>query len=253
MRRSMKCYLDQTYPNRELVIVNEGPPEYQKQLEEYVATFGRDDIHCVWLKGYYTLGALRNIAIGLCHGDLFCQWDDDDFCLPQRLSVQYSYLSKRPRAKVCYLADQLHYYFHTKELWWDNWQKYQSANLKRCSLVPGTILSYRDVGVRYPSSGQFCSAGEDSVFADALITKDYNSVVLLEGMGYMHVYSYHGTNQVYGIGHHMAISENRSEYKAHVEAHESQIRDTLNYLQFEGEVKVMSREGLVFTHRCGDD
>lgn len=161
--RSLQCYLDQSYPNRELLIVNEGPSEYQNQIQSHIDSLGRTDIRCVWLDGYYTLGALRNISMALCTGDIFCQWDDDDFCAPQRLSTQYSWLNKR-NAKVCYLSDQLHYYFPTKELFWDNWAKYQSANYKQCSLVPGTIMAYRDVGVRYPSAGKFCSAGEDSVF-----------------------------------------------------------------------------------------
>ena len=31
--KSFKCYEDQTYPNKELVIVNEGPKEYQKKYQ----------------------------------------------------------------------------------------------------------------------------------------------------------------------------------------------------------------------------
>src|SRR4051812_40955970 len=93
-RRSVKCYLDQTYPNRELVIVNEGPREYQDQIADHLS--GRADVRFVFLNGEYTLGALRNISVALSRGDLFVQWDDDDFNAPARLAVQYAYLKKHP-------------------------------------------------------------------------------------------------------------------------------------------------------------
>jgi glycosyltransferase involved in cell wall biosynthesis len=252
VRRSLQCYLDQTYPNRELLIVNEGPSDYQKQIQEHVDGLKRTDIRCVWLKGYYTLGALRNISVALATGDLVCQWDDDDYCMPQRLATQYSFLLNRPQARVCYLSDQLHYYYHTNELYWDNWAKYQSANMKRNSLVPGTVMAYRTIPVRYPSAGKFCSAGEDSVYSDACIRLDYNSVVLMPNFGYMHVYCYHGTNQVYGIDHHSNISRCRSEPIEHMLANRGRLTDTIRYLKFPGETKVMGRDGLAFTCR-GDD
>jgi glycosyltransferase involved in cell wall biosynthesis len=84
--RAARCYADQTYPNRELVVVNEGTKEYQRQIAEHLA--GRDDVRLIFLDGKYTLGGLRNIAIRLCQGPLFCQWDDDDFNSPERLALQ---------------------------------------------------------------------------------------------------------------------------------------------------------------------
>lgn len=249
VQRSVRCYLDQTYPNKELVVVNEGPLEYQTQIDEWFQTLGRSDIRTVWLSGKYTLGALRNISMAMALGKYMCQWDDDDFCMPYRLATQYAHLAATPGAKVCYLSDQLHYYFSTGEVYWDNWKRYHSGNCLHHSLIPGSIMAERSVGVRYPSTGEFASAGEDSVLSDQLITQNRDQISLLSGMGYMHVYSYHGNNQVYDIEHHGRISKYRAQARWEMVKSRNQICDTIDYLRLPGEVRVMCRDGLVFTHR----
>ena len=243
--RSFDCYVSQTYPNTELVIVNEGSKEYQRKIADKAQ--GRTDVKLIFLDGEYTLGALRNISISLCEGDLFVQWDDDDFNMPERLSVQYAYLSKHKKARVCYLTDQLHYYFNLNQLYWENWQKFLSAQIKEFSLIPGTIMAYKEgFDFAYPSAGKFAAAGEDSILAHDLCKQD-DRVVLLEGIGYLHVYSFHGNN-VWGLDHHQNISTGRSESASHMRKHRDQISRTLNHLNFAPEIKVMGRDGLGFIH-----
>lgn len=249
VQRSVKCYLNQTYSNKELIVVNEGPVEYQSKMDEWFELIGRLDIRPIWLSGKYTLGALRNISMAMANGEYFCQWDDDDFCMPYRLAAQYSKLSNTPNAKICYLSDQLHFYFPTGELYWDNWKKYHSGNVLSHSLIPGTILSERDIGIRYPSFGEKASAGEDSVFSDRLIEKMKDHICLLSGMGYMHMYSFHGTNQVYNAEHHSNISKFRCQNRSDVIRCRNQICEIINHLELPGEVKIMCRDGLVFTHK----
>lgn len=244
-RRSVQCYIDQTYPNRELVVVNEGPREYQQQIANHLK--GRDDVRLIFLDGKYSLGALRNISIGLCFGDLFVQWDDDDYNAPERLAVQYAYLKRHPAAKVCYLTDQLHYYFTTKRLYWNDWSAFHSGGRKEYSLIPGTIMAYRSgFNVRYPTTGHHCSAGEDSILALGLL-EDEDSVLLLNGVGYLHMYTFHGKN-VWDVEHHMKISKERSLTAQHILAHRDRVAATLDYLNLDGPVLVTGREGLAFTH-----
>ena len=248
-KRSVGCYRDQTYPNRELVIVNEGPKEYQNQIEEFVQ--GMDDVKLIFLDGYYTLGALRNISMMACNGDIWVQWDDDDFNLPERLSAQYSFFSRDPKSKVCYLADQLHYYWPTQELYWENWFKFASGGKKKWGLIPGTCMAVKGLRIRYPSAGDFASAGEDSIFSNWLVDNTYDEVQLLSGRGYMQVYSYHGKN-VWDIEHHTAISKHRSHPIKFMWENRSRICKSLDYLNFSDEVRVMGREGLAFTYRRGN-
>lgn len=243
-RRSFQCYLDQTYPNRELVIVNEGPFEYQQQIKSIVGN--RDDVRFVFLDGYYTLGALRNISIALCHGDLFVQWDDDDFNMPDRLRTQYAYLYKHPNARVCYLTDQLHYYFPTQELYWNNWEWFLSGNVQEFSLIPGTIMAYKSgFDVRYPSAGHFASAGEDSVLAHNLC--EQGKVILLRDKGYLHVYSFHGNN-VWDIEHHRVISKHRSVPVPYLLKNRNRINETLKHLKLAEKISVFGREGIAFVY-----
>jgi glycosyltransferase involved in cell wall biosynthesis len=244
-RRSVRCYLDQTYPNRELVVVNEGPKEYQRQIAEHLS--GRDDVRLIFLEGKYTLGSLRNISIALCHGELFVQWDDDDFNMPERMAVQYAYLKKHPKARACYLTDQLHYYFTTKRLYWNDWSAFHSGDRKEYSLIPGTIMAHKNgIAARYPCSGHHCSAGEDSILAQNLL-KDEDSVLLLKGHGHLHVYTYHGKN-VWDVEHHMKISLERSLATSRLFAERDKICHAIDYLELDGPVKVTGRDGLAFTH-----
>jgi glycosyltransferase involved in cell wall biosynthesis len=248
-KRSFQCYIDQIYPNKELVIVNEGSKEYQNQIEKHVSE--RNDVKLVFLKGWYSLGSLRNISIALCNGDLFVQWDDDDFNSPERLSVQFNHLSKS-QAKVCYLSEQLHYYFDTKQLFWESWAKFCSGGHKKYSLIPGTGMAWKkEFGVRYPSAGEWCSAGEDSVLAYKLCDNE-DDVFLLAEYGHMQMYSFHGKN-VWDSEHHLKISKERSMERSYVLRHRDRICGMIDYLKLEGIIKIMSRDGLVFTHEAKND
>lgn len=84
-RQAVKCFLDQSYPNKELVIVNDGdylvlPPELA----------GRHDILELRIPRTFatTLGDLRNLAMANAKGDWMIQWDDDDWYAPDRIHHQ---------------------------------------------------------------------------------------------------------------------------------------------------------------------
>jgi glycosyltransferase involved in cell wall biosynthesis len=244
--RSVRCYADQTYPNRELVVVNEGPKDYQQKLAAHLAD--RSDVRFIFLDGKYSLGSLRNISIALCHGDLFVQWDDDDFNAPERLAVQYHYLKSHPEARICYFSEQLHYYFTTKRLFWENWSAFHSGDRKEYSLIPGTIMAYKEgFDGRYPPAGPHCSAGEDSIMSYGVLSRNPDSVLLMADRGYMQVYSFHGKN-VWDVEHHMKISRERSMPTSFLLKNRERITQTLDYLQLDGPIKVTGREGLAFIY-----
>lgn len=248
-KKSILCFLDQTYPNKELLVVNEGSSSYQKDLQVFIDNLPSQNIKTFWLNGKYTLGSLRNISISLSDGEYFVQWDDDDFCMPQRLFCQFSFLKRNNKPKVCYLTDQLHYFWSTKTVYWNNWKNRHSGGLKKYSLIPGTGMFHRDIDFRYPSSGKKSSAGEDTVFAEQIIEQNENNIVLLENMGNMHCYSFHG-NQVYDLEHHMSISRKRSCSMDFILKQKDRIIDSLNYFKFADSIKVMSYEGLAFIYEA---
>ena len=135
-RVAMRCFEEQTYPHKRLLIVNDGPYSLMTgphdQIEEIRPRCGKK----------LTLGELRNIGgFGFAKSPIICQFDDDDWHHPERLEYQIKAL-KADHA-VC-LRRQIRYSFV------DN-----SAFVldRRCGIEgtvvhAETLLCYRDLGMK---------------------------------------------------------------------------------------------------------
>jgi hypothetical protein len=86
--RSIECFLNNIYPNKELIVVYESNNEYISKIK---TNYDNDNIKYIEVNidPKKTLGELRNISIEESTGDYICQWDDDDFHNPLRLWEQY--------------------------------------------------------------------------------------------------------------------------------------------------------------------
>jgi glycosyltransferase involved in cell wall biosynthesis len=93
---AIRCFLEQTYADRELVVLDDG--------EETVADLIPDDrrIRYFYEPPHLALGAKRERMCHLSHGDIFAQWDDDDWSAPTRLERQAAALLP---GKECCLLD----------------------------------------------------------------------------------------------------------------------------------------------------
>jgi len=75
-----KCFIDQTYDNKELIIVNDQEGVILKMDSE------RDNIRIENVpERFGSLGEKRNYAMSLAQGDYICIWDDDDLFTPWRI------------------------------------------------------------------------------------------------------------------------------------------------------------------------
>jgi glycosyltransferase involved in cell wall biosynthesis len=87
--QALRCFLQQDYPNKELLIIDEGDEPVYSQVPQ-----GDPHIRYIYLGWMLcrpeplTIGMKRNIAASLAHGDIFVQQDDDDYFGPRRLSRQ---------------------------------------------------------------------------------------------------------------------------------------------------------------------
>jgi glycosyltransferase involved in cell wall biosynthesis len=81
---AVTCFLEQTYPNRELVIVSAQP---NSPLEQHVAGLNNPAIRFVQSPPV-ALGELRNRSVEAANGRLLCTWDDDDLYAPNRIERQ---------------------------------------------------------------------------------------------------------------------------------------------------------------------
>jgi hypothetical protein len=80
--QAIRLFLRQDYPNRELIIVDDG--------EDAVGDLVPRDAPIVYrrLERRATIGDKRNLACSLARGEILVQWDDDDWYGPARVSRQ---------------------------------------------------------------------------------------------------------------------------------------------------------------------
>ena len=82
VERSIRLFLAQDYPSRELVIVDDG----EDQVSDLVPPGGL--VRHLRLPRRTTIGEKRNLVAEETDGELLVQWDDDDWYGPSRLSRQ---------------------------------------------------------------------------------------------------------------------------------------------------------------------
>ena len=239
-RRAIRCYADQTYPKRELVIVSDGQLRYRRALERYVAHLGLDSVRFVYPESdRLPLSRLRNISLDAADGDLICQWDDDDCYHPERLALQLAHILDC-QARACCLTDHLQLLETDRELVWVDWTL--GGRSGEGQLLPGTIMAFKDRRFRYPETGPYVYRGEDSVFLHDL----YRNVptVPLRGMGHIYLYTYHGGN-TFSREHHYNLrlfSASRSELNEKAE----RIRQAVTYYPMPRPITVVGRDGAAF-------
>lgn len=93
--RSIEYFKTQTYPNLEMLILNDG--------EDVADLIPNDDdrirLHtCEKM----TIGLKRNRACQLARGEIICHWDDDDLYAPERVADQVSRLLESGKSVTGY-------------------------------------------------------------------------------------------------------------------------------------------------------
>jgi hypothetical protein len=78
--QAIRCFLAQDYPNKELIIVDDGEERVGPEAS------AADLIRYVALDQRQSLGAKRNLAADLARGAILAHWDDDDWYGPHYLT-----------------------------------------------------------------------------------------------------------------------------------------------------------------------
>ena len=136
--RAIHYVLAQDYPNRELLILDDGA--------DAVADLVPDDprVRYVRLEPGLTLGEKRNECVRRAAGDLIMHWDDDDWMSPRRVRYQVETLLAG-RAEVCGLTRMLFYELATGRVW-----LYDYPAHARRWLAGGSLLYTREFWRRAP-------------------------------------------------------------------------------------------------------
>jgi hypothetical protein len=167
------CYRAQTWPNRELVILDESSDGV---LAAWIAGLNDRSIrHLPIAATSETLGALRNRSVAAARGAFVCQWDDDDLQHPARIELAMAAMAVT-RAPASMLFRQMIWYLGGERV---------AVSPRR--FHENTVLTARRILPPYPP----LRMGEDNAAIDALAAQ--NRVVLLD-VPELYIYGVHGRN-----------------------------------------------------------
>lgn len=171
-RLAVKAFEEQTYPAKELLIINDSNTPVLQHPSQNMRELRVD-------KGF-TLGELRNFGLRHARGDWICQWDDDDYYAPDRLALQMVAASGR---NAVLLRCQVRYSFLSDSAYVMRW------SYKSCPGIPGTILHPNCGALFYPRE----SRAEDEIFIAEHFPSD---VIVINNESHASVYLrfFHGNN-----------------------------------------------------------
>lgn len=178
--RAVRCFEAQTWPNRELVVVDDGHVPYEEMLEP----FQERGLAIRYIRPggvRRSLGELRNLANDHARGDWRIQWDDDEWYHPDRIVAQVA-AAERSGVPAVVLRWTLMQLDATDG---DGGPVFRADS---GFATPGTI-AHRPTGLRYPDARR----GEDSVFLNEL---RHAGRVLVLGKQWSHLFvrCHHGAN-----------------------------------------------------------
>lgn len=241
LQGSIGSYIDQTYTNKNLLIVSQSTPEINKIIKSQINKYNRSDIRLIEVNRELSLGEMRTCGAYEASGDIICQWDDDDYYNPKRISTQYAALIKN-EAIVSAYGSHLHYYKAAKELYYIDWSTEPGEDWRRC--LSGSMMFFKKISNQYLGIVDNFPAlpkEEDLGFIQRSFL-EYPYVIVPQG--YQYVYVYHGENTC-SKEHHQEFVKSKYVYTKEeicaMKPHISQSCKGIDSL-----INVMGSNGLAF-------
>ncbi len=172
-QRSIQCFQQQTYANRELVIIDDGPDDALEQWIDHL-----DDSRIIYIHlpdENRSLGELRNQAVEKSTGDYVAQWDDDDLSDPLRLELQMAVINAL-QTDACFLERHQILWLATRRM---------AISTRR--IWEGSFLCAKAILPPYPAQRQ----GEDTPVVNQIVQR--GRVALLD-LPQLYTYVFHGEN-----------------------------------------------------------
>jgi glycosyltransferase involved in cell wall biosynthesis len=105
VKRCIDCFHSQTYPRKELIIVNNARNTHEAAK---LALSPHNDIIVINSPPESTAGMARNLGVAAANGQIIAQFDADYWHAPSRLSAQIATMANE-QANICILASTLQY------------------------------------------------------------------------------------------------------------------------------------------------
>lgn len=169
--QAIRCFLDQSYPNKELLLVTE-LPELDIPADLFARAAGT--IHMISAPQAKCVGELRNAGLDAARGPLVIQWDDDDWHHPERITTQV--IAWDNARRPVFLQRQLAYSFLTDTAFVREFKD---------GFIHGTVLHEVLPSVRYPS----IHLAEDTEFIN-----QFPEVAIVDNDPCLYVRLSHGQN-----------------------------------------------------------
>lgn len=153
---AIRCFMQQDYPNRELIIVADG-----ERIDDLVPP-GATNIHLLPLwpgAAQVSVGLKLNLGIQAAHGDVIAILNDDDWHASWRLGYQYEALVTS-QARICG-TDRITYLDLPRG---EVWRYEYSPQPSKTYLLGGTMMFRREYWQKRPFMDR--SVGEDNAFID---------------------------------------------------------------------------------------
>jgi mannosyltransferase OCH1-like enzyme len=174
-KQGIHCFCQQTYSNRELVIIDDSPDD---SLEQFVKQLADPQINYVHLPNENrSLGELRNQAVTYATGSYIAQWDDDDLSDPLRLEVQMAVIHAL-QTDACLLERQQILWLASRRLAVSTRRLWESSFLCAKAKMPAFPVRRR---------------GEDTPVIEEMV--DHGRIGLLD-LALLYTYVFHGENTV---------------------------------------------------------
>lgn len=169
--KSIESFATQTYPNKYLIIVNDGDYSFDNLNKELFKE--------IKLKEKFVLGKLRNIGLSyIPENAIYLQWDDDDWHHPKLMQEQYNQLIST-KADVCLLKKQVQHVFSINTSW--------KLNVNKG--IMGTIMCRKKNNILYP----LIPKAEDKYFLDKYL-KSKCKITVFDNPEYYYLRFVHGHN-----------------------------------------------------------
>lgn len=179
LKRSIECFLAQTYDNKELIILYE---DDDLETEDVIGAGypPESNIRLFRVSAHpkMALGELRNLAIKAARGEFICQWDDDDWYHVSRLEEQYTKL----------FSEGHHGSILTQWLVFDCLTT--TGYISNVRLWEGSVLCRKSV--LQEKAYEEKPLGEDTATIEYLAARE--SLCLMDEMPGLYIYVYHGNN-----------------------------------------------------------
>jgi glycosyltransferase involved in cell wall biosynthesis len=182
IRLALTRFREQTYPNRELVVVDDGRDPVGDLLQDEPA------VRYFRIEGRLPIGAKRNRACAEARGEIVVHWDDDDWYAPDRLERQAAPIL-RGEADITGLENRFVLQVPHRRFWTVD------ARLHRSMFVGdvhgGTLAFRRSIwagGIRYPE----VDLAEDAMLLQQALARGHR-LVKVENQGSF-VYVRHSAN-----------------------------------------------------------